>query len=395
MHYSSHWIEIPGGELGEGGQGKVSLVRKKSEFGDDVRFAEVLRKVFITLSRGVINPTARDEQYSVFRKAIKQINCDEDPKNQAALKVLHTLDNDEDAICAKKRIGNEIKAMAEIRHSNLLRIIDCDLDDYWYVSEYHPNGKLSDNISNFKGNAYKSLKAIRPLIDGVALLHKNKCVHRDIKPDNIFISTEKNLILGDFGLIYLKDGQQSRISHTFEKVGTMDWMPPWAHGKRVEDVSETFDVFSIGKVIWSMISGRKYLHHIYFKHDEYDEYNLEKLFSDNSSMKIVNALLKKCIVESEGDCLPNAEALLKECDRLISYLENGTGLLGNDIERPCKVCNNGMYSKIIDKDNGKIKRFFGYYSGATRDLIICTCNNCGHVQLFHCLDQTDPPAWQK
>ncbi len=394
MDHSSGWIEIPDRELGEGGQGKVLLVRKKSEFGDDVSFAEVLKKVFITLSRGVIDPKARDEQYSVFRKAIKQINCDEDQKNQAALKVLHTLDNDEDAIRAKKRIGNEIKAMAEIRHSNLLRILDYSLDDYWYVSEYHPNGKLSDNdnISTFNGNGYESLKAIRPLIEGVALLHKKKWVHRDIKPDNIFISTEKKLILGDFGLIYLKDDQQSRISHTFEKVGSRDWMPPWAHGKRVEDVSEAFDVFSIGKVIWSMISGRKYLHHIYFKHDEY---NLEKLFSDDSSMIMVNALLKKCIVEFEEDCLPNAEALLKECDRLILYFENGTGLLGDNRERPCKVCNNGMYSKIIDKDNVRIKAFFGYHSGATRDLIICTCNNCGHVQLFHCLGQSDPPAWQK
>ena len=55
-------------------------------------------------------------------------------KNRAALKVLHTLDNDEDAIRAKERISNEIKAMAEIRHSNLLCILDYDLDDYWYVS---------------------------------------------------------------------------------------------------------------------------------------------------------------------------------------------------------------------------------------------------------------------
>ena len=88
--------------------------------------------------------------------------------------------------------------------------------------EYHPNGKLSDTISNFEGNAYESLKAIRPLIEGVALLHKKKWVHRDIKPDNIFISTKSKLILGDFGLIYLKDDRQSRISHTFEKVGTRE-----------------------------------------------------------------------------------------------------------------------------------------------------------------------------
>ena len=86
MHHSSHWIEIPDGELREGGQGKVSLVRKKSEFGNDVRFAEVLRKVFTTLGAACINQEARDEQYSVFRKAIKQINYDEDPKKSSSTK---------------------------------------------------------------------------------------------------------------------------------------------------------------------------------------------------------------------------------------------------------------------------------------------------------------------
>ena len=51
-----------------------------------------------------------------------------------------------------------------------------------------------------------------------------------------------NLILGDFGLVFYSDNDKPRVSKTFENVGSRDWMPGWAYGKRVEEVNPTFDV---------------------------------------------------------------------------------------------------------------------------------------------------------
>ena len=172
-------------------------------------------------------------------------------------------------------------------------------------------------------------------------------------------------------------------------------MPDWAHGMRIESVNPTFDVFSVGKLIWAMISGQSYLPHNHFDHEEYDEFNLVKMYPDDSSMEMINSLLANCIVDTEKKCLPSAGELLEQIDELISYFEQGTGLLRDDNERPCKICNNGVYSLYANKDNEKIKKFFGYKIGDTRDLKILACSNCGHVQLFHCMGEQDPPAWRE
>lgn len=392
MHYTNIWIAIE--ELGKGGQGKVSRVRKITEFGNDNKFANELQKVIKNLGASVpANITM--ENFIKFRSAIQNIISDDNPINNGALKVLHTIEDEEEAEIAKKRIEKEISAMVEIHHPNLLEIIEHDSDDFlWYVSRYHPNGTLEDNKNIFKGNNLLTLKTIRPLVDGVKLLHENNCVHRDIKPQNIFLSIDNELILGDFGIIFFDDEQHTRPSKTFEKVGSKWWMPDWAHKIEIEKVNPSFDVFSLGKLIWTMISGQSYLPHNHFKHEEYPGFNLEKLFPEESSMKMVNSILEKCIVDTEKKCLPDAGELLEQIDDLISYFEQGTGLLRDDIERPCKICNKGVYSLYANKDNRKIRNFFGYKVGDTRNLKIFACSNCGHVQLFHCMGEQDPPAWK-
>jgi len=64
-------------------------------------------------------------------------------------------------------------------------------------------------------------------------MHEAKLVHRDIKPGNIFIGKDGSFVLGDAGLVFFDDRDKSRLSGTFENVGTRDYMPGWAHSQRV------------------------------------------------------------------------------------------------------------------------------------------------------------------
>ena len=101
-------------------------------------------------------------------------------------------------------------------------MLEIDTDLSWYVSKFYPNGTLADKIDMFKGNLLEAIKAIRPLVEAVATLHKKGYVHRDIKPQNIFLNSNKDLILGDFGLVYFIDNEHTRISETYENVGSRD-----------------------------------------------------------------------------------------------------------------------------------------------------------------------------
>ena len=268
----------------------------------------------------------------------------DDPAYQGALKVLHQPEEARNADSANDRIKLEIQAMSNIVHPNLLKILDADTDSKWFVSQYHPNGTLIENQRQFAGNFAKALRAFRPLVEGVSELHKQGRVHRDIKPHNVFFDTANNLILGDFGLVFFTDTHHTRLSDTLENVGSTDWMPPWATRIRIEDVKPSFDVFSLGKLLWFMVSGLPILRLWYFDHPEFD---VEVKFPRSPFIQFANPLFKKCIVERERDCLPNASELLTEINQILSMVDSGIDRFDLESKRQCKVCGVGYYDSWI------------------------------------------------
>jgi len=278
--------------------------------------------------------------------------------------------------------------MAEDLHPNLLKIIEYDEDYDWFVSQYYPSGSLDNYIEKFKGDLKGALIAIRPVVEAVEILHHRGDVHRDIKPHNIFIDNN-SLILGDFGLFYFSDSLNTRISETFENIGSRDWMPGWAYGRRVEEVKPSFDVFSIGKVIWSMVSGKPILPLWYFDAGESD---VVKLFPKTSDMRLANELFKKCIVQFENDCLEDASALLAEIDKTLAILEVGADHLNINTRRICKVCGIGSYQIQVDEDVLQTEHY-GFKPTGSRTMKIFECDNCGHVQIFSFKGDT-PKSWQ-
>ena len=156
--------------------------------------------------------------------------------------------------------------------------------------------------------------------------------------------------------------------------------------RRIEDINPSFDVFSLGKTIWAMVSGKPFLR--LWSHRE-EEFNLEKMFPDRLEMVLLNGLLDKCIVQYEKDCLENAGSLLEKIDSLLNALRLGADPIRNS-ERSCKVCGFGKYQLIADRD---ITNTSNFGLGARNTFKIFVCNNCGHVQLFYCMGGDDPPGW--
>lgn len=383
MDYSKTWEVIR--TLGEGGQGKVYLVNKKSEFTSE----DAMRTALARMTKGVVYEKTREAEYQDFQRCLLGTINSANPSNQGALKVLHNPENARDEDLAKDRIKREIEAMSDIKHPNLAEIIDVDPGFQWYVSKYYSNGDLADKRGLFKGDFRVALKAIRPLVEGVAKLHEKNYVHRDIKPHNVFIGSNNELVLGDFGLIYFADSQHTRISATYDNVGSRDWMPPWAMGMRIEEVKQTFDVFALGKLLWYMVSGKSILPLWYF---ERPQHNVEEMFPACNYMKLANQLFTKCIVENERDCLRDAGVLLEQIDTLARIIDVGADPIGTNIERRCKVCGIGKYMLVVD-DDPVGSRNFGITAAGSRKMKIFTCNHCGHVQLFS-YEGEPPAAWE-
>ena len=371
------WKRI--GKLGEGGQGVVHKVLDRDRFDLD--------RIFRTI-RSRINPMLAEEeqwpQFESFREAILDFHRMEDASNHGALKELHQPEAARDPERAAARIVREIEAMSRIRHPNLLRVLDSDPESQWFVSEYHPEGTLSDT-SRYQGDFVRAVWAFRGLVDGVAELHRGRIVHRDIKPQNAFIAKSGTLVLGDFGIVFFEDDQHTQLSGTFENVGSRHYMPAWAEARRIDTINPSFDVFSLGKLLWSMVDGRgRILVNWYFNRPEFD---LQREFPEAPFIELLNPFLEKCVVENEEDCLfDDAGSLLVEVDKLISMIESGSELRGSSPGgHGCKVCGLGVYETVDDAKTIGLNPWFDAF----------ICNSCCNIELFRHWDVSDPENWDR
>jgi serine/threonine protein kinase len=315
--------------LGRGGQGTVYKARspKRVRAIDDARlslFSTI--KQIPNIERIAPQPNP-DTLLKIFISSVTELTRPDDLEAEVgALKQFHIPDGDSsEAQEALRRLEREVEALKSIQHPGVLRLIEANVAERWFVTEYYPSGTLANAHDRYKGDALGALRAFRPIVDAVAHLHEKNYIHRDIKSQNIFIANDGRLVLGDFGIVFFEDQQQTRLTSSFEKVGSRDWMAPWANtGARVDDVHPSFDVFPLGKLLWVMVAGRTILPP-YFTH-RHSRYKLEEMFLDRYGMEQINSILDGCILLEEEKIFTSA-VLLKKVDAAIEALQTPSELV--------------------------------------------------------------------
>lgn len=371
--------------IGRGGQGQVYLVRDVSGAPNENDRWSNLRDAIQTLGN-----SGEEWRYEKARlqlaNEIRQV-LNESAAPMGALKVLLPVEEGaaEDEAVALDRMKRELSILESVNHSSLVKVLDSNLDQDWFVMEYLEGGTLSDCLGMYEGRVLNALKAFRPIVDAVSELHTKKVVHRDIKPDNIFVASDGHLVLADCGLAF-KLEHQDRLTLTFENVGTRDFQPPWSYGMRLVDVEPAFDVFSLAKVLWAMVSGRPKFPLWYFDRGEHD---LRQMFPDEPAVQFVQEILKKCVVESRGETrVRDAAELLVEVDSTIAALTSGCQVPTRKTKMRCRFCGIGTYQEsksfpIVGNLHTEYER--SYF----------VCDNCGHLESFVWPRGRLPPAWEK
>jgi len=306
---------------------------------------ECLEKIKNTVIRltGIHQADEKSLAAANLSKASFEYSRPERPDELGALKRFNIREDDPNAQKAVARFKREVEVLGGLREPGILQLLQANAEERWMITEYHPGGTLAGQPRRYKGSVLAALEAFRPLVASVAGLHAVGVVHRDIKPSNLFVAADGRLVLGDFGIVYFEDDRQERLTDTFERVGARDWMAPWADtGVRIDDVKLSFDVFSPGKVLWSMVSGRPRLPLWYYARDEH---NVEKLFPGEPNMAVINVVLKRCVVENERDCLPTAKELQECVDEWLRTLRGGGQLLEDGAPRYCQTCGKGRYPR--------------------------------------------------
>jgi formylglycine-generating enzyme required for sulfatase activity/serine/threonine protein kinase len=171
-----------------------------------------------------------------------------------ALKVMNpTLAADPD-FCA--RFMREARAGAAIDHPHVVRIHDADIRDgiLYQVFEFVPGGDLARLLAT-RGPLppAEALRLIAECADGLHAIHLAGLLHRDLKPQNIFLDAKGRAKLGDLGLARSASAGEN-LTMTGAVMGTAAYMAPeQANG---DDLDIRADIHALGGTLYTLLTGR-------------------------------------------------------------------------------------------------------------------------------------------
>ena len=155
----------------------------------------------------------------------------------------------------RNRFIEEARKLAHLKHSNLIIVKDVDDDQDFcaFVMEYVPGPTISQVLKESPLSDKLIAEFMSQLLHVCLYIHSNGIIHRDIKPSNVIVGPHGQLKLVDFGIA--KDIKNTDGTLTTQIMGTPSYMSP-EQIKSTAKVTAQSDIWSLGILLWEMVSGR-------------------------------------------------------------------------------------------------------------------------------------------
>ncbi|MCB9624176.1 MAG: protein kinase [Sandaracinus sp.] len=164
----------------------------------------------------------------------------------------------------RRRFEREARATCAVTHPNAVVVHDAGVTEgglVYLVMELLEGHAVTEELDREGRLPYaRALEIATTVADVLAAAHASGIVHRDIKPDNVFVARlgdcETVKVL-DFGLAKLLDGVDTQVTITErgQLVGTPDYMSP-ERLSQAETIGGAADVYSLGVMLFEMLTGR-------------------------------------------------------------------------------------------------------------------------------------------
>src|SRR5690242_2420271 len=121
-------------------------------------------------------------------------------KTKAAIKLFHRHISDIDL----EEILNEARTIARLEHPHIIRIFECNIDNEnpFLVMSYAPHGSLRQHHPRgSRLSCAQVVSYVQQIAAALQYAHEHKLVHRDVKPENMLVGEDKQILLSDFGLV--------------------------------------------------------------------------------------------------------------------------------------------------------------------------------------------------
>ncbi|MFZ8963847.1 MAG: protein kinase domain-containing protein [Steroidobacteraceae bacterium] len=210
------------------------------------------------------------------------------------------------------RFLREYEIAHGLDHPEVVKIHDFGVaDDYAYiVMEYFPDGDLRARIRA----GLKPLQALglaRGIAQALAILHGAGVLHRDLKPGNVMFREEGTISLIDFGMAR-RSAPGLDVTLACEIAGTPAYMSPeQGHGRELDERS---DLYSLGVILFEMLSGRKPYEadtpmQVVYRHGN------DPIPSLGDGLQALDPLLSRCLAKEPDQRFPTASRLVEALRR--------------------------------------------------------------------------------
>jgi serine/threonine protein kinase len=216
------------------------------------------------------------------------------------------------------RFRREVDILRRLDDANIIKLIDAQVqedgseDDSFLVMPIAEQGDLDDRLSLYKDQLESVVQVALQIARALKHSHDANVVHRDVKPGNIlFPKVGHNVWVSDFGLSYDLEAQE-RHTPDGEVVGPRVFIAPELTEYGQHDVKRAADVYSLGQVIFYMLTGGRWVSGLNVHDQKYNQF-----FDKGRRHRLLRLLLGKMITPQESryaDMVP-VIAELEEIDK--------------------------------------------------------------------------------
>lgn len=190
----------------------------------------------------------------------------------------------------------EFENAYHLDHPHIVRLLDKgeDAEGLYYTMEYVDGRPLSELFTNTGINNNSIAESVaRQILDALSYVHKKQIFHRDLKPDNIYVTFRgDNVKILDFGLAAADNFDDDLL-----KVGTPRYAAPEQMQKGF-DADQRADIYSFGKIFLEMLTGK-----------------VDVAAADSIKTPAYKYIIKKALAEKPADRFHN-------CGEIIRILNN-------------------------------------------------------------------------
>jgi len=158
----------------------------------------------------------------------------------------------------REQFRQEAQVLADFRCPNLPRVTDhFEEDGNAYLVMDLVEGKRLDEIIAQEGRLTEDevLGWAQQLMDALAYCHERGVIHRDVKPQNVVITSQGRAMLVDFGLVKLVDPNDPRTRTVMRGLGTPEYAPPEQYDAKEGYTDARTDVYSLGATLYHALVG--------------------------------------------------------------------------------------------------------------------------------------------